>query len=89
MCIVRWWGTVNSVQKDENMKKYADKIDKVIENVRSSESIGDEKKDELISHLETSKVSSDGLEKFIDTLRVKFEDIWEDIEPIVNELGLR
>ncbi len=82
-------GTVNSAQKDENMKKYADKIDKVIENVRSSESIGDEKKDELISHLETSKVSSDGLEKFIDTLRVKFEDIWEDIEPIVNELGLR
>ena len=71
------------------MKKYADKIDKVIENVRSSESIGDEKKDELISHLETSKVSSDGLEKFINTLRVKFEDIWEDIEPIVNELGLR
>jgi len=71
------------------MKNYEKKIDKAIENVRKLETIHQTKKDELITHLEDSKNTRDGLEKFIDTLRVKFEDIWEDIEPIVNELGLR
>lgn len=71
------------------MKNHEKELDKAIEGIRDLKTIDEGKKKEVIAHLEASKESRDGIEKFIDTLRVKFEDIWEDIEPFVNELGLR
>ena len=75
--------------EDGWMRDYKKELDKAIEGIRNSKSLGEEKKKEVIEHLEASKETRNGIEKFIDALRVKFEDIWEDIEPFVNELGLR
>ncbi len=71
------------------MKDYKTEIDKAIEEIRKSEDIHTADKEEIIAHLEAAKEKHDGIEKFMDNLRVKFEDIWEFIEPTVNELGLR
>lgn len=71
------------------MKDYKQELDKIIDGIRNSKTIDEEKKKDVIAHLEASKDTRKGIEKFLDALRVKFEDIWEDIEPFVNELGLR
>ena len=71
------------------MKHHTKELDNAIKGIRNSKTIDEETKKEVLAYLEASRESHDGLEKFIDTLRVKFENIWEDIEPFANELGLR